>query len=101
MKKLRVKVRKRASIVINYDIKKIITDKGTYSFDDIKFEYVGGCYYQYLYILAFGIVVTTLCIKTSDFIGFNYKGKFECASANRNLECFIYKYRQLLKGGEH
>lgn len=100
MKKLRVKVRKRASLVINYDIKKIITDKGTYSFDDIKFEYDGGCYYQYLYILAFGIVVTTLCIKTSDFIGFSYKGEFERAQANRGLEYFIYKYRELLKGGE-
>lgn len=100
MKKLRVKVRKRASVVINYDIKKIITDKGIYSFDDIKFEYICKCDYQYLYILAFGIVVTTLCIKTIDYIGFIYKGKFERTLANRNLEYFIYKYRQLLKGGE-
>ena len=30
MKKLRVKVRKHASVVINYDIKKIITDKGKF-----------------------------------------------------------------------
>lgn len=100
MKKLRVKVKKRASVVINYDIKKIITDKGIYSFDDIKFEYICKSDYQYLYILAFGIVVTTLCIKTTDYIGFIYKGKFERTPANRNLEYFIYKYRQLLKGGE-
>lgn len=100
MKKLRVKVRKRASIVINYDIKKISTEKGIYLFDDIKFEYICNCHYQYLHILIFGVVVTTLRIKTTDFIGFNYKGKFECAPANRNLEYFIYKYRQLLKGGE-
>lgn len=100
MKKLRVKVRKHASVVINYDIKKIITDKGIYSFNDIKFEYICNCDYQYLYILAFGVVVTTLCIKTADYIGFIYKGKFERTPANRNLEYFIYKYRQLLKGGE-
>lgn len=100
MKKLRVKVRKLVSVVINYDIKKIITDKGIYSFDDIKFEYICKCDYQYLYILAFGVVVTTLCIKKTDYIGFIYKGKFERAPANRNLEYFIYKYRQLLKGGE-
>ena len=100
MKKLRVKARKRESIVINYNIKKIITDKGIYSFDDIKFEYNGKCDYQYMYILAFNIVVTTLCVKSTDFIGFNYKGKFERAQANRNLEYFIYKYRELLKGGE-
>ena len=100
MKKLRVKVRKCASVVINYDIKKIITDKGIYSFDDIKFDYICKCDYQYLYILAFSIVVTTLCIKTTDYIGFIYKGKFEGTPANRNLEYFIYKYRQLLKGGE-
>ena len=89
MKKLRVKDRKLASVVINYDIKKIITDKGIYSFDDIKFEYICKCDYQYLYILAFGIVVTTLCIKTTDYIGFIYKGKFERTPANRNLEYFI------------
>lgn len=100
MKKLRVKVRKHASVVINYDIKTIITDKGKYSFNDIKFEYICKCDYQYLYILVFGIVVTTLCIKTTDYIGFIYKGKFERTPANRNLEYFIYKYRQLLKGGE-
>ena len=46
MKKLRVKVRKRESVVINYDIKKIITDKGIYSFDDIKFEYICKCDHQ-------------------------------------------------------
>ena len=100
MKKLRVKVRKCTSVVINYDIKKIITGSGVYSFDDIKFEYICKCDYQYLYILAFGVVVATLCIKTTDYIGFIYKGKFERTPANRNLEYFIYKHRQLLKGGE-
>lgn len=100
MKKLKVKPRKRTNIVINYNIKKIIKNTGVYSFDDIKFEYTANCDYQYLYVLAFGIVVTVLTIKTDDFITFNYKGQSETTTADRNLEYFIYKYRQLLKGGE-
>ena len=100
MKKSRVKVRKRASIVINYNIKKIITNKGVYSFDDVKFEYIGNCDYQYLYVLVFGRVVTILAIKTNDFIILDYKEQKKTTIVNRNLEYFIYKYRQLLKGGE-
>lgn len=105
MKKLKVKSRKCANTVINntiinYDIKKIITNTGVYSFDDIKFEYIANCYYQYLYVLAFGIVVTVLTVKTNDFITFNYKGQSENTLADRHLEYLIYKYKTILKGGE-
>lgn len=100
MKKLRIKPKKYKCVFIDYNIKKIITDNGAYSFDDIKFEYICKCDYQYLYVSVFGIVVTGLCINTNDFIILKYKGKSEYTTANRNLEYFIYKYRNLSKGGE-
>lgn len=100
MKKIKVKANKRNNIVISYNVNKVITINGAYSFDDIRFEYAYGCNYQYLYLFKFGIVVTTLVINTNDFIRINSKEKTEYTAANRNLEYLIYKYRQLSKGGE-
>ena len=100
MKKLRVKPRKRKSISINYNIKEVITDNGEYSFDDIRFDFNCNTYYQYLYLFKSGIVSKPLCVCTNDFVCLSYKGQCEHSIFDRDLECLIYKYRQLLKGGE-
>lgn len=99
MKKLKVKVRKRNSININYNIKAVITDAGEYFFDDIKFDFNCDTNYQYLYLFKQGIVSKTLCVHTNDLFCVTYKGQCDYSTADRNLEYLIYKYRKIIERG--
>lgn len=97
MKKLRVKAKQHLKAIINFNVNQIRTDNGIYLFDDVDFEFKYADTFQVLHLKKCDALISLLRFNKNDNIKVIYKEYSKISKFDRNLECSIYKCKDMIE----